>query len=245
MRIHKQDTWVDTTLGKRLLAKEQELYDLAVADVFGFHAVQVGMLHIDCLKNSRIAHIVSAGNKKGDLRCESGYLPFAENTVDLLCLPHALEFSDNPHQTLREASRVLVPEGYLIMTVFNPYSAWGIRKFFAKKDNYPWCGQFFSLSRIKDWLKLLNLEFVEVQFFGYELPINNSRWLKRFSLLESLGANWWPRMGGRYVIVAKKRVVNITFLKPSWKRSLLRPGLAIGGHKKHETQKSRKDDEKS
>lgn len=238
MQTDKQTSWITSTLGRRLLESEQQIYDLAVADVFGFHAVQIGILQIDCLKNSRISHIISAGNKKGHLRCESSYLPFAENSIDLLCLPHALEFSENPHQTLREASRVLMPEGYLIMTVFNPYSAWGVKKFFAKQGTYPWCGQFFSLSRIKDWLALLDLEFVEAQFFSYELPINNSKWLKRFSLLEKIGANWWPRMGGRYVIVAKKRVVNITLLKPSWKRSLLRPGLAVGGHKKHEAQKN-------
>jgi SAM-dependent methyltransferase len=155
-------------------------------------------------------------------------------------LPHALGFSDNPHQSLREASRVLVPEGYLILTGFNPISAWGIRRLFSKKRSYPWHGQFFSLSRIKDWLALLGMEFVEAQFFGYELPINNQKWLKRLSFLDKIAARWWPRLGGQYIIVAKKRVVNITFLKPKWKRSLLQPGIRVGGHKKNETQKTRR-----
>lgn len=238
MQTHQQDIWVETILGQRLLAREQQVYDCAVADVFGFHAVQVGLQQINCLKNSRIPNIIFAGNDKGHLRCISSDLPFAESSVDLLCMPHALEFSENPHQTLREASRVLVPEGYLILTVFNPYSAWGIRKLFTKKETYPWCGHFFSMSRIKDWLALLGLEFVESQFFGYEMPVNNERWCQRFSLTENRSGKWWSRIGGQYVIVAKKRVININLLKPNWKRSLVRQSLVVGGHKKHEIQKT-------
>jgi len=148
-----------------------------------------------------------------------------------LCMPHILEFSDNPHQTLREAARVLVPEGHVMLTIFNPMSFWGLKKRMIKAKSYPWYGQFFSLSRIKDWLALLGLEVVDVQFFSHELPINNEKWLKRLSFIETIGRRWWPMMGGQYVIVAKKRVVNITLLKPKWKRSLLQPGLVIGGHK--------------
>lgn len=241
MDTQTQDVWLESTLGKHLLAREQAIYDVAVGDVFGFHAVQVGLPQLNCLKNSRIPNIFFAGNKTGDLLCESSGLPFSENSVDLLCLPHALGFSEDPHQTLREASRVLVPEGYLILTGFNPISAWGVRRLFAKKKSYPWNGQFFSLSRIKDWLALLGLEFVEAQFFGYEFPVNNKKWLKRFSFMGKMGARWWPMVGGQYIIVAKKRVVNITLLKPNWKRSLLRSGIVAGGHKKHETQRTRKN----
>lgn len=241
MQTSTQNTWFDTTLGKYLLSHEQTLYDVAVGDVFGFYAVQVGLPQLDCLKNSRIPNILYAGNNSGHLHCESTFLPFAENSIDLLCLPHALGFSENPHQSLREASRVLMPEGYLILTGFNPISAWGVRRLFSRKQTYPWYGQFFSLSRIKDWLALLDLEFVEAQFFGYELPINNQKWLKRLSFLDKIAAKWWPMLGGQYIIVAKKRVVNITLLKPKWKRSLLRPGITVGGHKKNETQKTIKN----
>ncbi len=241
MQTHTQETWLETILGKNLLRHEQSIYDIAVGDVFGFYAVQVGFPQLNCLKNSRIPNLISAGDTTGDLHCDSSYLPFAESSIDLLCLPHALGFSENPHQTLREAARVLMPEGYLILTGFNPISAWGIRQLFTKKQTYPWQGRFFSLSRIKDWLALLGLEFVEVQFFGYELPLNNGKWLNRFSFVGKIGARWWPMMGGQYIIVAKKRVVHITLLKPKWRRSLLRPGIIASGHKKHETQKSRKD----
>jgi SAM-dependent methyltransferase len=231
MQASTQNSWFETTLGQRLLSHEQAIYDSAVGDMFGFYAVQMGSPQINCLQQSRVPNIIATGNTTGHVLCESSYLPFAENSIDLLCMPHILEFSDNPHQTLREAARVLVPEGHVMLTIFNPMSFWGLKKRMIKAKSYPWYGQFFSLSRIKDWLALLGLEVVDVQFFSHELPINNEKWLKRLSFIERIGRRWWPMMGGQYVIVAKKRVVNITLLKPKWKRSLLQPGLVIGGHK--------------
>ena len=235
MQTYTQEGWFESTLGQSLLDYEQPIYDHAVSDRFGFYAVQIGLPQVDCLKNSRIPYVIAAGNTTGHIHCESDYLPFAESSIDLLCMPHALEFSDNPHQTLREAARVLVPEGYLIMTGFNPFSFWGLKRLLRKKKGYPWGGQFFSLLRIKDWLALLGLEFVEAEFFCHELPINNETWLKRFLIISKIGAKWWPMMGGQYVVVAKKRVVNITLLKPKWKQRLLQSGLAVSGQKnKHQ-----------
>jgi len=227
-----QNNWLETTLGQYLLQHEQQFYDTIVGDIFGFNAVQIGLSQINLLKNSRIPHILHADSSEGELICESDYLPFAESCVDLLCLPHALEFSMNPHQTLREAARVLVPEGYLLLTGFNPLSAWGVKHLLTKNSGYPWHGQFFTISRIKDWLALLGLEFVEAKFCCYEFPINDEKWLKRFSLMNKMGGKWWPMMGGLYFIVAKKRVVNMTLLKPNWKQNPLKARLAITSPKK-------------
>ena len=227
-----QDNWLETTLGQHLLQLEQQKYDAQVGDIFGFNAVQIGLPQINLLQNSRIPNIFHAHTRSGELLCESDFLPFAENCIDLLCLPHALEFSENPHQTLREAARVLVPEGYLLISGFNPLSTWGIKNLFSKDETYPWHGQFFTLSRIKDWLALLGLEFVEARFCCYELPINDEKWLKRFAFAEKMGGKWWPMMGGLYFIVAKKRVVNMTLLKPNWKKNSLKSRLAVNSPKK-------------
>jgi hypothetical protein len=149
-----------------------------------------------------------------------------------------LEFSGNPHQTLRDAERILVPEGYLILTGFNPISAWGIKQLFTKdanfvqNENYPWHGHFFTLSRIKDWLALLGLEFVSGSMDCYEPPINDEKWLNRFAFMDKMGDKWWPMMGGLYFIVAKKRVVNMTLLKPNWKKSLIKSRLVVNGNPK-------------
>lgn len=244
MRLEQQNNWLSTTLGQYLLSREQELYDKKVGDIFGFNAVQLGLLQMDTLKLSRIPHLMHVGNCAGDVLCESDYLPFAESCIDLVCLPHVLEFSENPHQTLREAERVLVPEGHLILTGFNPISAWGLKYALTQQDHYPWNGQFFSLSRIKDWLALLGLEFISGEMHCYEPPINNQKWLNRFNFMDKLGDQWWPMMGGVYLIVAKKRVVNMTLLKPNWKKNSLKSRLAVNPSQKtkpHQQQIAKKE----
>lgn len=227
-----QYAWLTSTLGQYLLVREQAMFDAVVGDIFGFNALQMGMPQLDTLKNSRIPHLVHVGNRDGDALCESDYLPFAESCIDLICLPHVLEFSRNPHQTLREAERVLMPEGYLILTGFNPISAWGVKQTLAKDASYPWQGHFFTLSRIKDWLALLGLEYVSGGMHAYEPPINDEKWLKRFACMDKLGNKWWPMLGGIYFIVAKKRVVNMTLLKPNWKSSSIKSALSVSSNPK-------------
>lgn len=228
----RQNVWLKSDLGQYFLSREQDMYDAVVGDIFGFNALQLGLLQMDLLKNSRIPHILHVGNREGDTYCESDYLPFAESCIDLVCLPHVLEFSRNPHQTLREAERILMPEGHLILTGFNPISAWGIKQTLTKDETYPWHGHFFTLSRIKDWLALLGLEFVSGSMNCYEPPINDEKWLKRFACTDKLGEKWWPMLGGLYFIVAKKRVVNMTLLKPNWKKNSIKSRLAVSSNPK-------------
>ena len=243
IKDESQRIWLTSPLGQYLLAQEQVMFDAVVSDIFGFNALQLGLLQLNTLKSSRIAHIMHVGNREGDTLCESDYLPFAESCIDLICLPHVLEFSRNPHQTLREAERVLVPEGHLILTGFNPISAWGIKQTLTKEtnsvqsgnsaqgENYPWQGHFFTLSRIKDWLALLGLEFASGSMNAYEPPFNDEKWLKRFTCMDKMGEKWWPMLGGIYFIVAKKRVVNITLLKPNWKKSILQQNLVVSSNR--------------
>jgi hypothetical protein len=126
----------------------------------------------------------------------------------------------------------------LILTGFNPISAWGIKQLlskdnnYAQNENYPWHGHFFTLSRIKDWLALLGLEFVSGSMNCYEPPINDEKWLNRFAFMDKMGDKWWPMMGGLYFIVAKKRVVNVTLLKPNWKKNSIKSRLAVSSNSK-------------
>ncbi len=243
--LNRQD-WLDTALGQYLLAQEQLLFDAAVADLFGFHALQIGFSEVNLLSNSRIPYLLHADEHadglKCDVLCESEFLPFETHSLDLVLLPHVLEFSAHPHQALREVERILVPEGYVIITGINPMSLWGFRHLLTKKDDrehvgYPWQGHFFSQTRIKDWLALLGLEFVSTSFHCYNLPYNHAQWLNRLKLLDIIGSKCWPILGGIYFIVAKKRVLGMTLLKPSWKKNTIKTRLVASGTQKDISQK--------
>ncbi|NDU92496.1 MAG: class I SAM-dependent methyltransferase, partial [Ferrovum sp.] len=146
--------WLQTPLGIYALEREQAVLDEAVCNVFGFNALQVFLPELEALRANRIPNKITV-NRDGTsrLRADPEALPVATQSIDLAVLPHALEFSGNPHAILRELDRVMMPEGRLIITGFNPNSLWGMRQFFSRgKDTYPWCGHFISLSRLKDWL---------------------------------------------------------------------------------------------
>lgn len=229
--------WFDTALGRYLQEEEQALYDQAVVDLFGFNALQMGCPQMDLLRNSRIAHRYKSSDSsdalfKLDLQCCDDFLPFADTSLDLLLLPHCLEFSERPHQTLREAERVMMPEGHLLISGFNPVSLWGLalglKNLLAGKcfeKTFPWNGKFIGLARLKDWLTLLGFEVASVHTCCHVPPFEQEMWHRRFSFMNKLGGRWLPFMGGVYFIVAKKRVVCMTPLKPNWKKAPLQSGL--------------------
>ncbi len=246
--------WLKSVAGQYLQAQEQAAFDAAVFDLFGFNAVQMGMTQMNLLQNSRIPHCLMASEtifNAADLYCEDDFLPFAEMSLDLLLLPHRLEFSERPHQTLREAARVLMPEGHLLITGFNPWSAWGLKSSFKKMiqffklqkktssqsadsnnlwRDYPWHAHMIRMARLKDWLALLNFEVVSVEKICHAPPFTHDRWLKKCGWLDALGFRYLKRFGldrfgGVYFIVAKKRVPGMTPLKPKWKKSSLTAAL--------------------
>src|SRR5574343_89672 len=128
--------WLKTPPGQYLLGWEQRQLDAAVADMFGFHALQLGLPELPALRANRMPHrwlaldpAASSGpHELPLLMSEFDALPFESNSLDLVVLPHSLELAPDPHQTVREVERVLRPEGRLIILGLNPASLWGLRQ---------------------------------------------------------------------------------------------------------------------
>lgn len=224
--------WLSSTeLGQYLLAQEQAFFAQAVADVFGYRAVQIGLSGHDFLAANRIPwHGMLDSHGSPGVICDAGFLPLDSKSLDLLILPHGLDFSNEPHQVLREAERVLVPEGRLILTGFNPASLWGVRRLLMRRDSSPWRGNFVSRLRISDWLKLLGLEHESTSFMAYSPPLSSKEWLARWRFLEAAGARCWPLAAAVYGIVAIKRQRGMHLIMPRWTRAKpARPMLVAGG----------------
>lgn len=220
-----------------LQSQEQALYQPVVSDIFGFNALQIGMLDMPISAASRIPLTLKVDLNEGDVRCDVSYLPFQTGSIDLVMLPHALEFSENPHQVLREVERILVPEGALVMTGFNPLSMWGLKRLMTRQKDFPWMGRFLPLLRIKDWLALLGFEVETVQMGCYAPPCAKVAWLNRFSWLDRALGSRWPMLGGVYFIVARKKVAGMRVIKPYWKASSLNPRLVSVTSQKKPSQK--------
>lgn len=223
--------WLSTDSGQYVRNWEQGRFDAMVADIFGYRALQIGMPEMDLLRENRMPFKAFVGPSlpaadlsrdwAGVAQALPEFLPFDSQSMDLLVLPHILETSANPHQVLREVERVLVPEGRVVISGFNPWSLWGLRQRapFLKPWLPPAVGQQVSLLRLKDWFKLLSFE-IELGHFGcYVPPCRTEKWLGRTSFFEQAGDRWWPACGAVYVVSAVKRVQGMTLLKPSWKKT--------------------------
>lgn len=249
--------WFDSPPGRYLLAWEQARLDEAVADMFGYHAVQLGMPLLDGLRTNRMPNqwlVLGQEAASGDamppdaglredgtprqaiaLLAEPVALPFAEASLDLVVLPHTLELSIDPHTALREVERVLVPEGRVVISGLNPLSLWGLRQRrarlyqrFGRGSLYlPDVGEFIGYRRLRDWLRLLSFEVESARFGCYCPAVRSSQWIERLGWIDPLGERWWPIFGASYFVVAVKRVHGMRLLGPAWRTAKQRNAATV------------------
>ena len=229
------DGWLQTPAGAYVRAWEQACLDELTVDIFGYNAVQVGLPQIDALAASRMPNkwqaatrtstdaqlLLAPAGRQVAVALDFAELPFASQSLDLVVLPHVLEFAAEPHQVLREVERVLIAEGQLIICGFNPASLWGMRQALGRVAGSPYlpvAGEFISMPRLKDWLKLLNLGVSRSHFGCYAPPCRTAHWLNRFAFMEPAGQRWWPYLGAVYMVHAIKRVKGMTMIGPAWNK---------------------------
>lgn len=227
--------WLQTPAGRYLLDWERARVDAAVVNIFGYHALQLGVPELEGLQCNRMPHRWLAAERlqlgaemavqQPVVQCDFSALPFPASSLDLVLLPHTLEFSADPHATLREVERVLVPDGRVVICGLNPTSLWGFqqrRGRLYRKMGFghlflPEAIEFIGCWRLRDWLRLLGFE-VEVAEFGcYRPGVESEKWLQRMDWMDSVGRRWWPIFGATYFLVAVKRVRGVRLMGASWK----------------------------
>lgn len=222
--------WFQTPPGQYVLAWERAQFDEQVADVFGFQAWQIGLPGIDLLRANRMPFKAVVGAEiagaEAALTWRNGVaalpeaLPFESQSVDLLVLPHVFECTDSPHQVLREVERVLMPEGRVVISGFNPWSLWGARNLMPGMEAWlprPVSSQVSPL-RMKDWLKLMSFDVDVTRLGCYAPPCRTDLWLQRWKFLETQGRRLWAMGGAVYVMSATKRVAGMRLIGPAWKK---------------------------
>lgn len=227
---HSRDAWL-APLGQPaascLLAWEQQQADGLLVDVFGYHALQLGWPALQALRHNRMPHRWLAQAEfeaefemefkgslpegspdpsslvEADLWLDSRAWPWPADSLDLVVLPHTLERSADPHACLREVARVLIPEGQLLITGFNPWSLWGWQQ--RRKTPLQPSG-LMGYRRLRDWLRLLGFEVQVSRFGGWTPALRSEAWMQRLTWMDTLGERWWPILGGVYLLLATKRV---------------------------------------
>ena len=213
---------------------EVERVHAAVGNLFGYHCLQVGDLGgADLLNASRILGrtVVDIDGRapRRPYPLVSGAatsLPIDSHAVDVVILPHVLEFETRPHEALREASRVLVPEGSLVILGFNPVSVIGLRRVFRHRaEEAPWCGTYFGAGRLRDWLTLLGFDIVDQRPCFASTHVTRPGRPGRRSLVD-----WMPpALASARLILAKKRVNAMLAMRSRWQPRRRLAGVGLAG----------------
>ena len=218
--------WFTTETGRLLLDREQVAFERLASQIFGFQLLQLGILdkHAPFLVNSPIKRQTLVGQRiftdlQNYLAADAQNLPILSDSIDAVVLPHTLDFCRDPQQILREVERVLVAEGRVLISGFNPVSLWGlVAKLKRNKSQVPWVGHFVSYTRLHDWLSLLGFDVETTEVFMFRPPLENKNIMDKLAFLERIGPRVWPRLGSVYMIKAVKRVSTLTPVKPIWER---------------------------
>ncbi|MCG8415048.1 MAG: methyltransferase domain-containing protein [Pseudomonadales bacterium] len=222
--------WFQSPLGEKVLNAERDITQPLIERLFGYHILQIGCNEeYSLIDHSPVGHkIIFAPTWRPGSRypvADNEELPLATDSMDVVVVHHALDFTEDSHRLLREATRVLRPGGQMLIVGFNPISHWGFWKLFKRRTTIPWRGRFISKRRLTDWLQLLNLHIEELHHGLHFLPLSMGSLLKHANSLERFGARTGSPFGGAYVYQCVKQVVPITPIVPRWRPLRARPAV--------------------
>ena len=223
--VEELSTWFHTPMGKALLSAQKKILSEELNLLFGYHLMQLSILPESRLYSaSRVNHCFSLAPKTGFSKKKvSGVsdfqtLPLPDESIDVTILHHVLEFSENPQQVLKEAARVTISRGYIVLMGFNPWSFTGLSKNLAQyySNKKIWHRHSLRVGRVKDWLNFLDFSTADPQYSFFNLPINSKRYLRNTHFLHKW--NWSKSLpfGTAYCLVARKDTLAMTPLKPKW-----------------------------
>ncbi|MCK5889639.1 MAG: class I SAM-dependent methyltransferase [Methylococcales bacterium] len=160
-------SFFETPQGKLLQNVEKQYLARSITVSCKQAVLQIGSLgwegdFIDCTLYRKYS-IIDAKGKGAEsavkICAHSSKLPIQSNSVDLVLVPHLIEFDINRFQTMREIERILKPGGEVVIVCFNALNIWvRLHILWNRRLSDSWRNHFISRSRLADWLKLLNFE---------------------------------------------------------------------------------------
>ena len=239
-----QPDWLGSAQGRNLLATEVLEIGRVLDGVFGDHLVQIGSwgsgVFLESARTRRTALVADRLSAGAGFLSHLDELAIPTDSVDAVLLAHVLEFHADPHTVLREAERILRPDGHLIVAGFNPHGLWGMRHLLSRRRFPPGVCHLISEGRLRDWLRLLNLSVQDSHFYHFQLPFASAA---RRALGAPAGARraatsqrpairrlrglsgslWrrirsWPPFGACYITTSRKEMYTVTPVRPVWQR---------------------------
>lgn len=219
--------WFDSELGQRVLQQQQNQLNELLAQLFGYHLMQLSVLDQATLySQSPTSHqftLTTGLDKERSCSAQSSFeqLPIDSDVIDVAVLHHVLDFSPNPHQLLREVTRTLIPNGHIVLVGFNPFGMMRVinplacvlsKSLFYRRHH-------LRIGRLRDWCKVLELDVLYTAKGYHNLPFNFG-YSKAF---EKIGQRLLPFSGQFYIMVVRKNITPMTMIQTKWKKKKVLP----------------------
>ncbi|MCO7225423.1 methyltransferase domain-containing protein [Pleionea sp. CnH1-48] len=211
------ENWESLPGGRKAFLCMQYHLEQQLPQSFGYYGLTLGPLskQLD-VSSSPIRHWFHLEDKPNDndILCDYHRLPIASDSVDFMVISHLLEYVSHPHRVLREAERVIIPEGKIILSGVNPFSFYGMRYLGCRVARQKCLEkQLIGMARIKDWLMLLGFALDDCSGLS-------SYWQRcQPGLFSGVNRLLASRFTSHYFIIARKKVSTLTPIRPSWTRN--------------------------
>lgn len=223
--IRALTAWYQRPMGRAVFKAEQRLIQQCLPGQLGHHSIALmpfGELpwFIDAAEVHR-HHLIcrgSAADSNFAVYADYECLSLASESVDFVFLPHIFECSAQPEaHLLTEVSRVLVPEGLVLVLGFNPWSWFGLP---ANLAGHGLAQSGLKLRRaawVQEKLEHVNLTCrsqQKVLLTKTEASLSHPKSMMQQKLNEWLQV----RFGAVYALVASKKASALSPIRPRWSK---------------------------
>lgn len=210
-----QYEWSQNTHTKKLLTSEQPVLERVLANYFGSYCLQFNPLTKLTLPKAIRSHIsLGAAVFNPDIICAEHAWPCHVDEADVVVLQHSLEFAKQPHDLLREATKIVRPGGHLILT---GTASWGCWSVFQRYQLGVWRSRIYNVRKLAEWLSVLGL-LVEIKYYGAYLP-HFALKMEQQEQITVRGKGFRP-FAGFYVLSARKLVHGARYIKQPLLKSI-------------------------
>lgn len=173
----------------------------------------VSWVHAPYARVFRVTESPCFGDHKGcSVTAKLLQLPFASDSVDVVLLPHALETENDVAAVLKEAVRIVKPNGQLIFIGLNPLGCWRLCSLFGMQKKFFKQHRFLPTHQIKKNLHQLNCKLVFAKTSCFSPPLNNKQLAEKYLRLAPLMQLLLPFFGAGQMLVAIKQEQGVTAL---------------------------------
>ncbi|QRN41669.1 MAG: methyltransferase domain-containing protein [Neisseriaceae bacterium] len=208
--MNKIEYWLTKdSIGRDLFAQECEFLQKIVNRLSGNDHFLLGLGPVNIFQYINLYSLHTGIYVSESMPCDVvssyTYLPFDENSVDILICHHVLEFSQAKDLLIRDISRILKPGGNLVVCSFNPHRLWLINPKW-EGDTIFYKRNCMSIRQLREEIENNSMQVIEGQFMFYTPLFGSCFNSGRIDFLEKVGNRWWPNLSSIYALVAKKKV---------------------------------------